>query len=131
MAQALVCIRSKLLLPVAHFFLTSPLSQLFLARLTSKYSFLGLNIFLIFIPFAWAAHFIQDSNPEAFGGHAASFACKSHHLLQLYDVDKCDVREVAFLAIMPLEKLFDFGGEQLAMYCGEDIGDLILITLNK
>ncbi|EIM84946.1 uncharacterized protein STEHIDRAFT_60432 [Stereum hirsutum FP-91666 SS1] len=64
-----------------------------------------LNIFLIFIPFAWAAHFVQDSNPEAF--------------------------EVAFLAIMPLEKLFDFGGEQLAMYCGEDIGDLILITLNN
>ncbi|TFY79083.1 hypothetical protein EWM64_g4931 [Hericium alpestre] len=32
---------------------------------------------------------------------------------------------------MPLEKLFDWGGEQLAMYCGEDLGDLIIITLNN
>lgn len=74
---------------------------------------------------------MQLSNPEAFGGHAASFACKFNHLLPICDADERDVEEVAFLAIMPLEKLFDFGGEQLAMYCGEDIGDLILITLNK
>ena len=39
--------------------------------------------------------------------------------------------QVCFLAIVPLEKLFDYGGEQLAMYCGEDLGDLIVITLNK
>ena len=38
---------------------------------------------------------------------------------------------VCFLAIVPLEKLFDYGGEQLALYCGEDLGDLIVITLNK
>lgn len=74
---------------------------------------------------------MQESNSGAFGGHAASFARKSHHILPLRNADECDVGEVAFLAIMPLEKLFDFGGEQLAMYCGEDIGDLIIITLNK
>jgi hypothetical protein len=38
---------------------------------------------------------------------------------------------VCFLAIVPLEKMFDWGGEQLAMYCGPDLGDLITITLNK
>ena len=38
---------------------------------------------------------------------------------------------VAFLSIVPLEKLFDWGGEQLALYCGEDLGDLIVVTLNK
>lgn len=38
---------------------------------------------------------------------------------------------VSFLAIVSLEKTFDWGGEQLAMYCGPDLGDLIIITLNK
>ena len=38
---------------------------------------------------------------------------------------------VCFLGIVPLEKMFDWGGEQLAMYCGPDLGDLIIITLNK
>ena len=28
-------------------------------------------------------------------------------------------------------KALRLGGEQLAMYCGEDLGDLIVITLNK
>jgi hypothetical protein len=38
---------------------------------------------------------------------------------------------VCFLGIVSLEKIFDWGGEQLAMYCGPDLGDLIIITLNK
>ena len=32
---------------------------------------------------------------------------------------------------MPLQKFFDFGGEQMAFYVGKDIGDLIVVTLNK
>jgi hypothetical protein len=32
---------------------------------------------------------------------------------------------------MPLERLFDYCGEQMAFYCGKDLGDLIVITLNK
>ena len=35
------------------------------------------------------------------------------------------------MTIIALEKLFDWGGEQLAMYCGPDLGDLIIVTLNK
>jgi len=56
---------------------------------------------------------------------------------------------VCFLAILPLEKLFDYLGEgvlwyalklgtiiyfpilELAIYCGKDLGDLIVISLNK
>ena len=38
---------------------------------------------------------------------------------------------VSFLSIIPLEKLFDFGGEQMALYTGKDLGDLISVTLNK
>jgi hypothetical protein len=38
---------------------------------------------------------------------------------------------VCFLSIVSLEKMFDWGAEQLAMYCGLDLGDLIIITLNK
>ncbi|THH13152.1 hypothetical protein EW146_g7028 [Bondarzewia mesenterica] len=65
-----------------------------------------LNIFLIFVPFAWAARFHQE------WGHVVAFA-------------------FAFLAIMPLAKIFDWAGEQLSMYCGEDIGDLVVITLSN
>ncbi len=46
-------------------------------------------------------------------------------------VDYLFIPLVCFLAIVPLEQLYHFGGEQLAMYCGKDIGDLIVITLNK
>ena len=38
---------------------------------------------------------------------------------------------VSFLALVPLEHFFDWGGEQVALYCGRDLGDLIIITLNK
>ncbi|KAI0290217.1 hypothetical protein BC826DRAFT_913469 [Russula brevipes] len=67
-----------------------------------------LNAFLVFIPFAWTAHFIDVR------GWAPGLAFA-----------------LCFLAIVPLEKLFDWGGEQLAMYCGPDLGDLIIITLNN
>jgi Ca2+:H+ antiporter len=35
------------------------------------------------------------------------------------------------MSIIALEQLFEWGGEQLAMNCGPDLGDLIIITLNK
>jgi Ca2+:H+ antiporter len=38
---------------------------------------------------------------------------------------------VCFLSIVALEEIFEWGGEQLAMYCGPDLGDLVVITLNK
>lgn len=38
---------------------------------------------------------------------------------------------MSFLAIIPLECMFDWGGEQMAIYLGKDLGDLLIITLNK
>ncbi|KIO20935.1 hypothetical protein M407DRAFT_15889 [Tulasnella calospora MUT 4182] len=64
-----------------------------------------LNLLLVFLPVAWALHFTHV-NPRI------TFA-------------------FAILGIVPLEKMFDFLGEQMALYCGQSIGDLIVITLNN
>ncbi|THH05547.1 hypothetical protein EW145_g4712 [Phellinidium pouzarii] len=64
-----------------------------------------LNVFLIFIPFAW-------TSAEHWKNNNLTFA-------------------LCFLSIIPLEKLFDFGGEQMALYTGKDLGDLIVVSLNN
>ena len=33
--------------------------------------------------------------------------------------------------VNPLENIFDFGGEQMTLYLGLELGDLVTITLNK
>ncbi|KAL1942230.1 hypothetical protein VTO73DRAFT_6294 [Trametes versicolor] len=66
-----------------------------------------LNVFLIFIPLAWVSHWEMVS-----WGHDTTFA-------------------LSFLAIIPLECIFDWGGEQMAIYLGKDLGDLLIITLNN
>jgi hypothetical protein len=38
---------------------------------------------------------------------------------------------VCFLAIVPLEQMFDFLGEQMMFYLGKSLGELLIITLNK
>lgn len=35
------------------------------------------------------------------------------------------------MGIMPLQKLFEYGGDQMAFYLGENLGDLLMISLNK
>lgn len=67
--------------------------------------FSWLNVLLIFVPIAWGVHYAHVSHIAKF------FLC--------------------FVAIMPLSKILDFGGEQLALYCGRTVGDLIVITLNN
>ncbi|KIJ33173.1 hypothetical protein M422DRAFT_35554 [Sphaerobolus stellatus SS14] len=67
-----------------------------------------LNIFLIVIPFAWAAHF-QKEWPN--------------HLIITFIL--------CFVSLIPLEKMFDFGGEQMSLYMGKDLGDLLVVTLNN
>ncbi|KAF4574673.1 hypothetical protein EYR36_006023 [Pleurotus pulmonarius] len=64
-----------------------------------------LNCFFFFIPLAWVAHFVHWPNTAQF--------------------------VLAFLAIIPLERLLEYGGEQMCFYVGKDFGDLILITLNN
>ena len=38
---------------------------------------------------------------------------------------------VCFVSIIPLEKLFDWCGEQMALYLGLNLGELLIITLNN
>ncbi|QRV95547.1 Sodium/calcium exchanger protein [Ceratobasidium sp. AG-Ba] len=40
-------------------------------------------------------------------------------------------RAVAFLGVIPLAKLLDYGGEQMSLYLGESLGDLLSITLGN
>jgi len=48
-----------------------------------------------------------------------------------FRINYLSILSVCFLAIVPLEKFFHWGGEQLAVYCGKDLGDLVVVTLNK
>ncbi|KAH9895936.1 hypothetical protein C8Q73DRAFT_643814 [Cubamyces lactineus] len=66
-----------------------------------------LNLFIIFIPLAWVSHWEMVK-----WGHDTTFA-------------------LCFLGIIPLECIFDWGGEQMALYLGKDLGDLLIITLNN
>jgi len=73
-----------------------------------------LNVLLLFLPIAWVAHFsnARDDPPQKTWHYSATFI-------------------LCFLSIIPLEKLFDYGGEQMAFYLGADLGDLLVVTLNN
>ncbi|KEP50398.1 calcium/proton exchanger [Rhizoctonia solani 123E] len=62
-----------------------------------------LNILLINVPLAWTAALLRLNPLLIFG--------------------------LSFLAIVPLEKLSEFGGSQFALYCGETLGEFVSITL--
>ncbi|KAF9076521.1 hypothetical protein BDP27DRAFT_801689 [Rhodocollybia butyracea] len=70
------------------------------------------NVFLLVLPVAWGAHFSNISDGQKIFSFPVTFT-------------------LCLLAIIPLEKLFDFGGEQMAFYLGKDIGDLVVVTLNN
>ncbi|KAH7874234.1 uncharacterized protein C8R40DRAFT_1070377 [Lentinula edodes] len=38
---------------------------------------------------------------------------------------------LSLLALVPLEGLVEYGGEQMSLYCGKDLGDLIVIMLSN
>lgn len=69
----------------------------------------ALNMFAIFIPLSWIAHFQPRWTNHA---HTVTFI-------------------LSFFALVPLEHIFEWGGEQLALFCGEDVGDLIAITFHN
>ncbi|KAF8204855.1 hypothetical protein BJ912DRAFT_1073151 [Pholiota molesta] len=64
-----------------------------------------LNVFVICIPIAWVSHFKHWSPSATF--------------------------TLCFFAILSLEHLFDYGGEQMAFYLGKDLGDLAMVTLGN
>lgn len=37
----------------------------------------------------------------------------------------------SLVALVPLERSLEYGGDQISLYCGKEIGDLIIVTLNK
>ncbi|KAH9930531.1 uncharacterized protein BXZ73DRAFT_90330 [Epithele typhae] len=61
---------------------------------------------LLALPFAWAAHWVKT------WGHDTTFA-------------------LCFIAMIPLQKIFDWGGEQLGEFLKEDLRDLVVITLSN
>ncbi|KAJ7067992.1 hypothetical protein C8F01DRAFT_978869 [Mycena amicta] len=73
-----------------------------------------LNILIVFIPIAWVAHFsnANKEDPTKTFPYVVTFI-------------------MCFLSIIPLEKLFDYCGEQMGFYLGEDLGELLIITLNN
>ncbi|KAJ3874856.1 hypothetical protein F5051DRAFT_472622 [Lentinula edodes] len=74
-----------------------------------------LNVLLFFIPLAWVAHFLNHENVE--------------HPEHLYPFSV--TFSLSLLALVPLEGLVEYGGEQMSIYCGKDLGDLIVITLSN
>ncbi|CDO68526.1 hypothetical protein BN946_scf184998.g23 [Trametes cinnabarina] len=66
-----------------------------------------LSILLIFIPFAWASHWLVDS-----WGHEVEFV-------------------LCFISIIPLQNIFEVCGEQLAEHAGADLGEFICITFKN
>ncbi|KAJ7686612.1 hypothetical protein B0H14DRAFT_3674119 [Mycena olivaceomarginata] len=76
-----------------------------------------LNLLLLFIPIAWVAHFGNEHDAKE-GDPQKTWKFQGTFVL-------------CFLAIICLEKPFDYGGEQMAFYLGEDLGDLLVVTLNK
>ncbi|KAF8594656.1 hypothetical protein BDV93DRAFT_529186 [Ceratobasidium sp. AG-I] len=77
-----------------------------------------LNILFVFVPLAWvwgwkvAQPFVKEKKKASYEDYVYLFI-------------------LSFVAIIPLENIAEFAGEQLALYCGESIGDLIIITLHN
>ncbi|KAG8726918.1 hypothetical protein FRC12_022983 [Ceratobasidium sp. 428] len=81
-------------------------------------AFIGLNIFFVFLPIAWV------------WGWKVAQPFKYPKKKNEYE-DYVYLFIFSFIAIIPLENIAEFAGEQLALYCGESIGDLIIITLHN
>ncbi|KAF9056924.1 hypothetical protein BDP27DRAFT_1241851 [Rhodocollybia butyracea] len=75
-----------------------------------------LNLLVVFIPLSWIVHFLNHQNVDDLHLHLMPFSLTFSFSL---------------LALIPLERLVEYGGEQMSLYCGKDLGDLIVITLNN
>ncbi|KIY62198.1 hypothetical protein CYLTODRAFT_427084 [Cylindrobasidium torrendii FP15055 ss-10] len=77
-----------------------------------------LNIFLVFLPLSWVAHFLVKANEEKEGA-------------EVHPWEMGLVFALSFLAIMPLARLFEYVGQQLIFYLGPRSGEFLIITLNN
>ncbi|KAG8933185.1 hypothetical protein FRC02_012331 [Tulasnella sp. 418] len=64
-----------------------------------------MNVLFVFVPLSWTAHFLHWDARLVFG--------------------------LSVFALVPLERMADFLGEELALYCGHTIGDFIAISLHN
>ncbi|TFK86140.1 hypothetical protein K466DRAFT_163357 [Polyporus arcularius HHB13444] len=64
-----------------------------------------LNVLFVIIPIAWASYWAD-------WGQTLTFA-------------------LCLIAIVPLERMLEWGGEQMSLYLGRDFGDLLIVTLNN
>ncbi|KZP13047.1 hypothetical protein FIBSPDRAFT_835491 [Athelia psychrophila] len=75
-----------------------------------------LNVLLVCVPAAWALNIIEGrKGPDA-------VISNTHHIITW---------ALSFLGLIPLEQVFDWGGEQMCLYLGKDLGDLLTVTLNN
>ncbi|EJD44966.1 hypothetical protein AURDEDRAFT_114200 [Auricularia subglabra TFB-10046 SS5] len=72
----------------------------------------SVNLLFIFLPLAWTANFVKDHEGE----HV--FRPLGRFILNL-------------LAIIPLQKRFEWLGEEMIPYLGAELGELLLITLSN
>ena len=84
----------------------------------------------IVIPFAWVSFWVKDHKGEHIWGGDVTFVCEWSYLPRAHRAS-VQPSAVCFLAIIPMEGMFDWGGEQIALYLGKDLGDLVIVTLNK
>ncbi|GJE93956.1 calcium/proton exchanger-like protein [Phanerochaete sordida] len=68
-----------------------------------------INVLFIFLPFAWTSHFLTDAGRWP---HELTFA-------------------LCFVSIIPLDKMFDWGGEQMTLYISSELGELVSLALNN
>jgi len=73
-----------------------------------------LNLFLLVTPVAWVSHWAMKDD----WSHGEKWPPQVTFVL-------------CFIAIVPHEKLFEYGGEQMTFYLGKSLGDLLIITLNN
>ena len=90
---------------------------------------LGYNIFCILVPLvlSWVAKFKVFNWDER-----VNFVRKSLRAYQsIYVVPYCDFQLVYFIAMIPLQKTLDWGAGQMGLFLGQELSDLLVITLSK
>lgn len=84
-----------------------------------------MNVLFLVLPVAWywcwrvAQPFAKAKSKSTYEQYVYLFFCES--ALEEHGAGLTNI-SVAFVAIIPLENLAEFSGEQLALYCGEVSG---------
>ena len=94
----------------------------------------GLNVFLACVPAAWALNIVDLGKPKEEVDDSRHIVVWTRECIYSKFTDAYNPiiwPTVAFLGLIALEQIFDWGGEQMAHYLGMQLGDLLIVTLNK